>query len=140
MYKPYVLSISQQLKSPREVPIMYCIYVSEYQSLKNIMKRLDTPRGTPHTVVILFCCDVIQPYHITIFLQKIRSSPDVTVNARTSERTRCRTGLGRSRDSFRSIAALDRTGDGRLHFFEFLGAMIGAGRIQYLGNERKVPW
>ncbi|CAK9044241.1 Calcium-dependent protein kinase 2 (PfCDPK2) [Durusdinium trenchii] len=33
-------------------------------------------------------------------------------------------------DSFRSIAALDRTGDGRLHFFEFLGAMIGAGRIQ----------
>ncbi|CAJ1456943.1 unnamed protein product [Effrenium voratum] len=33
-------------------------------------------------------------------------------------------------DSLRSIAALDQTGDGRLQFFEFLGAMIGAGRIQ----------
>jgi len=33
-------------------------------------------------------------------------------------------------DSFRAIGALDRTGDGRLHFFEFLGAMIAAGRIQ----------
>lgn len=32
-------------------------------------------------------------------------------------------------DSFRAIGALDRTGDGRLHFFEFLGAMIAAGRI-----------
>ena len=36
----------------------------------------------------------------------------------------------RLRDSLRSIAALDQTGDGRLQFFEFLGAMIGAGRIQ----------
>ena len=36
-------------------------------------------------------------------------------------------------DSLEAIAALDRTGDGRLHFFEFLGAMIGAGRIQPLG-------
>lgn len=33
-------------------------------------------------------------------------------------------------DSFRAISSLDITGDGRLHFFEFLGAMIAAGRIQ----------
>ena len=39
------------------------------------------------------------------------------------------------RDSFRAIGALDRTGDGRLHFFEFLGAMIGAGRIQPLSTK-----
>ena len=39
------------------------------------------------------------------------------------------------RDSFRAIGALDRTGDGRLHFFEFLGAMIAAGRIQPLSTK-----
>ena len=39
--------------------------------------------------------------------------------------------LASCRDSFRAIGALDRTGDGRLHFFEFLGAMIAAGRIPH---------
>ncbi len=44
------------------------------------------------------------------------------------------------RDSFRAIGALDRTGDGRLHFFEFLGAMIGAGRIQPLSTKSCLKW